>query len=1251
MQCLRNAFWAGFLLIPITIAHTAVSLAGPASPEPASTGTVSPERPPYSRMQRNDCTMRPGDLIDCQLTSETLIGSPVGAQQMPQAQLTVNEHFNQLEIVEAANLKADGRRLDVPADKIVVQANSAEDQTSFDADETAHTIIFPDVAEGDRLRYIARYTAKRPARPGGFNIAYSFEPEYRYSAYTLTLDVPAGLKLQTAIKGFTHRTTEKPGRIVHEWTLEPLPYRAAEPDAVSSLDRGPYIHVTSFPDWRSAAQSFCSGAEPMADATPEIKKLADEITNGQAGRKDQAQAIFDWVASNIRYVNITLGAGGFVPRPANFIAANRYGDCKDHATLMRALLAAKGIDSEYALIDFRPIYKTFSIPLEIFDHVIVHVPELNLYVDPTAKHSVFHSLPSALYDKPVLRCAHGESVVARTPPASADADAVSVDAQVTVNANGKATGKTVTVSKGNEAAALRSIMASVETSGSEQSAKLLAAYYGFSGSGRIEPTPSTDRSEPYAVTTHFTFDDTVLGENYPAAVVTGLRVASRPFEQMAPIFRSGRIADFVCQPFTYREKIAYSLPKGWTPKALPKDVSVSRGPAAYSARYSFHDGAFEAERSFSLRTESSSCPAAMARELAPVFRAASRDVDEQLTFVTADANAADVVETSPPSDQQAQKDERPPYAEIMKTECSVRDRRLIDCTRTSETVIGSRSGAESRAEQRLSVNENFHDLEIVEAANIKANGVRNDVPADKIMTQTQSTGWEAAYEANETIRTIIYPNVEVGDRLRYVIRYRAKKERVPGGFNLTFFEEPNTRVTSSTETLDAPADMPLHIGLKGYTQKVAEADGRRHYEWVKEPKPFRSFEYLSTSALDTEPYLHVSSFADWNAAGQSFCGPARRTSAVTPEIAKLADEITSGQSGHREQSKAIFDWVSTKIKEVNVSLGNGLMLPNPAGQTLHNGYGDSKDIATLMRALLAAKGIDSDYVEINHSSHYKMQPIPMQYFNSVMLYIPEFDLYADPTERYSSFGVLAQQGYDKPVLRCGQDGVVLARAPVASPEANSLEVIADVTVDQDGKPSGVAINTGTGVRAFDLRSFMTSIETKGVEEVAKPTFDGLQTNGAARVLDQKASTDHSEPYAVKLAFSIDDSILGEDNGMEVLTGPVTASPPYSQMAAIFRGVRVSEFTCHPSAYSERAVYRLPAGWTLKDKPKSVSVVAGPAEYSVTYTESPGVVTVDRKFALRPKSHVCPAAMAREMAPAFRAALQDINVRLTFIRTR
>ncbi len=46
-------------------------------------------------------------------------------------------------------------------------------------------------------------------------------------------------------------------------------------------------------------------------------------------------------AQNIRYVAVYLGNGGLEPNSAQSILDNHYGDCKDHVTILEALLAAK----------------------------------------------------------------------------------------------------------------------------------------------------------------------------------------------------------------------------------------------------------------------------------------------------------------------------------------------------------------------------------------------------------------------------------------------------------------------------------------------------------------------------------------------------------------------------------------------------------------------------------------------------------------------------------------------------------------------------------------------------------------------------------------------------------------------------------------------------------------------------------------------------------------------------------------------
>ena len=56
---------------------------------------------------------------------------------------------------------------------------------------------------------------------------------------------------------------------------------------------------------------------------------------------------------NIRYVGIEIGIGGLQPHSADDVFRNRYGDCKDKATLLRAMLESVGIHSTWVLVDTR----------------------------------------------------------------------------------------------------------------------------------------------------------------------------------------------------------------------------------------------------------------------------------------------------------------------------------------------------------------------------------------------------------------------------------------------------------------------------------------------------------------------------------------------------------------------------------------------------------------------------------------------------------------------------------------------------------------------------------------------------------------------------------------------------------------------------------------------------------------------------------------------------------------------------------
>ena len=85
---------------------------------------------------------------------------------------------------------------------------------------------------------------------------------------------------------------------------------------------------------------------------------------------------------NIRYVGIEIGIGGLQPHTAEDVFRNRYGDCKDKATLLRAMLESVGIHSTWVLVDTRRGFVDPKIPSVDGNHAIAAIEIPAGYTNP-----------------------------------------------------------------------------------------------------------------------------------------------------------------------------------------------------------------------------------------------------------------------------------------------------------------------------------------------------------------------------------------------------------------------------------------------------------------------------------------------------------------------------------------------------------------------------------------------------------------------------------------------------------------------------------------------------------------------------------------------------------------------------------------------------------------------------------------------------------------------------------------------------
>ena len=108
-----------------------------------------------------------------------------------------------------------------------------------------------------------------------------------------------------------------------------------------------------------------------------------------SGRDKIIERLLASLRSQIRYTGVEFGKGAIVPRSSRETLARRYGDCKDQATLLVAMLRVAGIRAQVALLrtgrygDVAP-----ALPgLGDFDHAIVYIPgdRPAMWIDPSAR--------------------------------------------------------------------------------------------------------------------------------------------------------------------------------------------------------------------------------------------------------------------------------------------------------------------------------------------------------------------------------------------------------------------------------------------------------------------------------------------------------------------------------------------------------------------------------------------------------------------------------------------------------------------------------------------------------------------------------------------------------------------------------------------------------------------------------------------------------------------------------------------------
>jgi transglutaminase-like putative cysteine protease len=130
-----------------------------------------------------------------------------------------------------------------------------------------------------------------------------------------------------------------------------------------------------------------------------LKVIADSLTKGLTTDREKIRKVYYWVQDEIRYIAFEEGLGGFIPREPIDTYNKRFGDCKDKAMLLNAILKEAGIKSYPVWIGTRDIPYTYKeVPTPMVDnHMISAVEDEGrwIFMDATTPHLAY-GLPSSM---------------------------------------------------------------------------------------------------------------------------------------------------------------------------------------------------------------------------------------------------------------------------------------------------------------------------------------------------------------------------------------------------------------------------------------------------------------------------------------------------------------------------------------------------------------------------------------------------------------------------------------------------------------------------------------------------------------------------------------------------------------------------------------------------------------------------------------------------------------------------------------
>jgi len=485
-----------------------------------------------------------------------------------------------------------------------------------------------DASADSDVGYVFGYTVTTEDRPLFYQDKWSFQDQLPTLVSRYSLNLPDGWKA-TSIT-FNKATVEpQVSGTTYSWELRDLPPIADEPMSPSFQNLAPRLAINysptsgnnsvnkAFAGWLEVSK-FASGLhDPQVVIDDAVAAKARDLTANAKTELEIIQAIGSFV-QNLQYISIDIGVGfgnGMKPRPSNVVLNRGYGDCKDKATLMRALLKVMKIESYPVIIysgDATYVRKEWASPSQ-FNHCIIAIrvapntkastvidnPKLGrlLIFDATDPYTPVGDLPDYLQGSLALIAAGENGDLVEMPVTPPEFNAWNRETEIDLAGDGSIKGVVHERVSGQESRGARTMLRSLSNVDFNKSIEKWLTR--GATAAKLDKLTPKDRQADAAFDMDVEFSAPRYGQLMQNRLLV-FKPAVLSRTNSIYLTEKDRKHPVMLESNSFREKATFTLPTGFTVDEIPDAVSLQTPFGKYATTYEVKDGKLIFTRSLTM---------------------------------------------------------------------------------------------------------------------------------------------------------------------------------------------------------------------------------------------------------------------------------------------------------------------------------------------------------------------------------------------------------------------------------------------------------------------------------------------------------------------------------------------------------------------------------------------------------------------------------------------------------------------------